>query len=262
MPNSQDLIGAEGTGSFTVRMLDGFELRDSAGRSVKLSGRKAQALVAYLILRPNHTETRERLATLLWRDRFDEQARHSLRQTVLTLRKALGDVDATLLRSDGEKLILDASRLSVDALDFETSIKSEKRTDLESALEAYKTPLMDGFSAREEDFDRWLDEQRVQMSDMAADGYMRLSHLRDQDGELEPAIAAAEAAISVDQTREEAHRQVMSLLSKAGRRAEALRLYNQCKEILRRELDAVPEEQTVRLADEIRNSDGAVTGYG
>ena len=52
--------------------------------------KKARALLAYLAAQGGQAVSRERLADLLWPYQGSEQARHSLRNCLLELRKALG----------------------------------------------------------------------------------------------------------------------------------------------------------------------------
>ena len=68
---------------------------DSRGGSAKgsfarLPTRKAESLLAYLILHPE-SHAREKLAALFWGDMGDAQARASLRNALAILRKHLGD---------------------------------------------------------------------------------------------------------------------------------------------------------------------------
>ncbi len=56
---------------------------------LRIASKKGIALLAYLALHPEHTVGREKLATLLWGDRPDQQARLNLRQCILSLRNAL-----------------------------------------------------------------------------------------------------------------------------------------------------------------------------
>src|SRR5436190_14511767 len=56
---------------------------------IRLSTRKAGALIAYLAMSPEQTASREQLATLLWGSCTDQQARQSLRQALALLRKDL-----------------------------------------------------------------------------------------------------------------------------------------------------------------------------
>src|SRR5262252_6194945 len=52
--------------------------------------KKARALLGYLAAQDGRVVSRERLADLLWPYQGSEQARHSLRNCLLELRKALG----------------------------------------------------------------------------------------------------------------------------------------------------------------------------
>ena len=56
---------------------------------IRIRSRRARALLGYLLLAPPGGATRERLSGLLWSDRGEEQARASLRQCLLELRKEL-----------------------------------------------------------------------------------------------------------------------------------------------------------------------------
>src|SRR5438093_13141914 len=78
---------------FHLRLLGRFALTAGEGDStpIRLSTRKAGALLAYLAMSPDQTASREELAALLWGDCLDQQARHSLRQALASLRKELGD---------------------------------------------------------------------------------------------------------------------------------------------------------------------------
>lgn len=62
--------------------------------------RKAQALLAFLALSPDRPQPRTKLATLLWGESPEEQARSSLRQTLFLLRRPLLERDPALLILD------------------------------------------------------------------------------------------------------------------------------------------------------------------
>ncbi len=66
-------------------------------RPHRRSLRKAQALLAYLALRPGQPHPRSKLAALLWGDAGEDEARNSLRQTLFGLRRAVAVVRAPVL---------------------------------------------------------------------------------------------------------------------------------------------------------------------
>lgn len=57
-----------------------------------LIGRRARAIIGYLLLSDTLRATRERLVGLFWPDRGAIQARASLRQCLVELRGAFGDM--------------------------------------------------------------------------------------------------------------------------------------------------------------------------
>src|SRR5262245_34727616 len=90
-----------------IHLLGGFAVRDSDGQPIAFPTRKAEALLAVLAAPPGTAHPRERLATLLWPNSGDEQARSSLRQTLALLRKALAPTGLPGIVARGETLSLD-----------------------------------------------------------------------------------------------------------------------------------------------------------
>src|SRR5438105_718092 len=69
-----------------VAVLGAFRVVDAHGRDLTPKGRKTRALLAYLLLAPGPVG-RERLATMFWGDRGDDQAKASLRQALYELKE-------------------------------------------------------------------------------------------------------------------------------------------------------------------------------
>jgi len=72
------------------RLFGAFSIEGPQG-PVRIRGRRARALLAYLAFAGAAGASRERLSGLLWSDRGDDQARASLRQCLLELRRELAD---------------------------------------------------------------------------------------------------------------------------------------------------------------------------
>ena len=75
---------------FSVKTLGGITFQWDQGE-FRPPTRKAAALLVYLGLSPRGSRSREHLAGVLWGRSADEQSRASLRQTLSSLRKALGE---------------------------------------------------------------------------------------------------------------------------------------------------------------------------
>ena len=89
-----------------------------AGRPVAVVAKKNRALLAALALAPACTMPRQRIARLLWSDRDEAQARSSLRQALVALRKDLAGSGSKALSFGEERVKLDPAIVEVDALVF------------------------------------------------------------------------------------------------------------------------------------------------
>lgn len=209
-------------------------------------------MLAYLALNSDRRHTREKLATLLWGDRFEEQGRQSLRQCLRTVRKALGDEYASFMVSEGDHLALDPGGVEVDAHTFEQLAGTNERESLEQALALYRGDLLEGLNVKSEPFEEWLRDERIRLRQCAHDTLERLATLYGEAGDPEAAIATAQRLLALDPVRESVHRMLMRLYEGTGRRSAALQQYQTCGDALRRELDVEPDPETVRLFSEIR----------
>ncbi|HEY3148745.1 MAG TPA: BTAD domain-containing putative transcriptional regulator, partial [Dongiaceae bacterium] len=230
-----------------MRMLGGFELRGSGGRDLTPSGKKLRALVAVLALARGTGWSRERLMTLLWGDRDEEQARGSLRQALAELRRTLGE---HAILADRETVVLDPGTLHVDAVEFAALSAAGS---WEEAAALYGGDLLDGVSLPDAGFADWLVVERTRLHDMAV---RALAHLLEtQSGEA--ALTTAQRLLELDPTREDTHRALMRLYVLHGDRAQALRQYQLCRDLLWRGLSVKPEPETERLFQEIKSSTSA-----
>jgi DNA-binding SARP family transcriptional activator len=96
----------------TLKLLGGFLLR-ADDRPRALPARKAQALLAYLAVRAGRAHARETLTALLWGDVGERQARQSLRQTMVRLRRVLAANPRALL-AQGDTVTLTPAALDLD----------------------------------------------------------------------------------------------------------------------------------------------------
>src|SRR6266852_2138738 len=114
-----------------VMLWGGFQARLATAHILTLPTKKAQALLAYLALRPGKASARDRLAALLWGDTADEQARKSLRQAMYVLRKALPETEPPALLMEGETIALNGDAVDVDTSVFERLVSERTPEALE-----------------------------------------------------------------------------------------------------------------------------------
>src|SRR5262249_59717082 len=104
-----------------------------------LRSKKARALLAYLAMKPDWRASREELATLLWGDTSDAQARHSLRQCLLSLRQDL-HLAPDLFDLGRDTVELRAQALSVDVRELAALAVSGEPGDLDRAAALWRGP--------------------------------------------------------------------------------------------------------------------------
>jgi DNA-binding SARP family transcriptional activator len=213
-------------------------------RHLALPLKKAQALLAFLALSPARRHTRERLAALLWADAPDEHARNSLRQTLFAIRSALGPTAPHVLGSDAAAVWLEPGAIEVDVLAFERLLAQGTDDALARAAALYQGELLEGFAV-EAAFEEWLWPARERLRRAAMTAMTRILARQSDAGATDAAIATSSRLLGVEPTHEPAHRALIRLYAAAGRRAEAIRQYQACVDVLRRELSTEPEPATV-----------------
>jgi DNA-binding SARP family transcriptional activator/TolB-like protein len=214
--------------------------------------RKARALMAYLAAQNSAAVSRERLADLLWPYQGSDQARHSLRNCLLELRKALGGSGLEHLAA--EFAVVRLNGVGTDLERFERLARSRDRGELAVAAELYRGEFLADFIIDSEPFQDWLSAQRDRTLDLVCDVLQRLAAAQDEAAEHEAAIKTARRLTSLDPLSEIGQRALIRAYAQAGRRPEALRQYRLCADILKRELGVAPDEKTQALAREILQS--------
>jgi DNA-binding SARP family transcriptional activator/TolB-like protein/Tfp pilus assembly protein PilF len=225
--------------------------------AIRLSSRKSRALLAYLAMQPTLSETRERLADLLWGNSNDKQARQSLRQCLASLRKEIEPAGADLLLIDQETVALAAGRVAVDARDFLRLAESTAAADLEQAADLYAGAFLDKLDLDVEPFSDWVRSEQARLASLAAQVFESCATSADAAGRGAPAIKAAERLVALDPLNEAAQGLLLRLLARYRGRDAALAHADAVEALLRRELGVDPELETRALIAEIRTASGA-----
>jgi DNA-binding SARP family transcriptional activator/pimeloyl-ACP methyl ester carboxylesterase len=230
----------------SLKLFGGFQARLEPGLPVTLPTRKAQALLAYLALRPEPAPHRDSLAALLWPDRTDGQARASLRHAVYELRRALAG-SPYILKTEGDTVTVDARLVDLDVAALTRLLAEDTPESLAQAAALYRGDLLAGLGVSEEPWEAWLRQERERLREQAGDGLARLlAHQRKAD-QLEAAVRTAGQLLALDPLQEPVHRTLMRLQAQLGQRGAALRQYQHCVSVLRSELGVEPEPETRQL---------------
>jgi len=233
---------------FRLSLLGTFALTGPDG-PVDLPSKKLAGLLAYLALAGPALQPRDKLVTLFWGSHFEVQARQNFRKALFRLRHALGP-DA--LVSVGETISLSAGLVACDVVRLHGLIREGSRISLAEAAGLYKGCLLSDVNITEEAWSQWLEVERNRVETLAVDAMVSLGEQELQAGNHEQALESASRAVAINGLREDAHRLILKALAATGRKAEALKRYEDLVALLKRELNTEPDAATKLLIAELR----------
>ncbi len=237
-------------------------LSGADGAEITVPSRKSMALLAYLAANRGRSASRERIMGLLWGDRFDQQARQSLRQTLYSLRKLLGPEGEQALAVAGDTVSLSPTLVRTDLAEFERLAVSNEPEAVAEAIRLYRGPLLTGFAIRDAAFMEWLESERTRLQDLAAAALYRIAKYYKAAASYDESLSMARRLLDLNPLREKAHRLIMRIHAKSGDRAQALLQYQRCADLLHRELGVEPDFITIRTYEEIKASGEAAEEEG
>ncbi len=214
----------------------------------ELLWRKNFALLVYLARSPHRTRSREHLIGLLWADKPETAARHSLREAVHVLRRGAGESG---IEAAGEQVRLadGAVELDVDRL-----AACAARGDWAGASTLVAGEFLEGFSVPDAAaFDDWLGAERAEWRRRSVEVLLRLAHDLAQAGHQAEAAAHARRALALDPHSEAAAAEVVHALALSGERTAALESFRAFEERLQSDIGAPPGEALRKLAARVRD---------
>lgn len=234
--------------TISVRTLGPIEVAvDGAAAPGELLWRKNLALLVYLARSPKRARARDHLVGLLWGDKPEEAARHSLNEALRVLRRTVGeggiDTSAGQVRLAPEEIVLDTDR-------FDTLAAA---ADWTGAASLVTGDFMEGFAVPDaSDFDTWLSAEREQWRRRGTDALLRCAEAALSHGDVAHAGATAQRALALTPTSNTAMRAVLRGLALSGERAAALEQFEAFRARLTAQLGMTPDPETQALADRVR----------
>jgi DNA-binding SARP family transcriptional activator/TolB-like protein len=220
------------------------------GENVLPRGRKARAILGCLCLAAGARIPRSRLAATLWDRVPDFQGRASFRQAFRELIVSLGPLADELISSDRETVRLNTNLCWIDALAvLAPSPENAHRSDLATLCSG---ELLEGLDNLSVSFDQWLIGERSRFTERLRallEAELKQAHRSNPDAGERADIARR--LIRFDPTHEGACRILMRALADMGERAQALREYARCREVLKGSLDVEPSRETHALYEVI-----------
>lgn len=219
-----------------IFLFGGFRVAGGEGEEISLTGKKGPAVIAYLARSPDMAAPRERLADLLWSDSDSERARNNLRQTLSVLRQDLMRAGLDIIDPRKDVVALKAGALDVDVDGFEAGLTARSLHELDMALAHYSGPFLEGFYLGSSTFDDWVAAERERLLSRAVDSLEKLAPLVD----VAKGLGLADRLLAMESTREASYRLKIELLIASGQGEKAIRTYEACRRMLKKEFGVEP----------------------
>lgn len=221
---------------------------------------KAQALFYYLAATTHvgavhpTLHSRDSLATLLWGEMPDANARKNLRTVLPELRRLLGDY----LQIERQAVAFNPARpYWLDVAEFQHHLApGSSGADLavrQAAVDLYRGEFLSGFYVHNAPaFEEWVLEQRQRFHVMAVGALFALVRETIQAADYNAALINNHRLLMLEPWSEPAHRQQMLILARRGERSAALAQFEICRDVLAAEFGVSPLPETVALYEQIR----------
>jgi DNA-binding SARP family transcriptional activator len=262
---AQQRASAEHAPGIQVCLLGTFRVvKDGAPLAFRTGG-KAERFLGALAVRAPRGVSRDEILGTLWPDSELDLARQSLNTLVYSLTKRLGAGRSGRLPLEvlgGEYRLDDTAGVSVDVAAFDLAVDSGDRLtragDGLSAVASYRQALRlyGGDLAVGTDTRLVVERERLRSRYLSS-----IAHLADHYylvGDFDWALQCALDLLAHDPCREDAHRMAMRCFVRMDQRAQALRQYRTCRQVLAAEFGVIPESATEELHELVRTDPARV----
>lgn len=211
----------------------------------ELAAPRMQQLLARLTLACGTGVPRNRLATELWPDSSDAQARTNLRKLLHDLRRSLPDAQELIEASSRTVRWCPGPSAWVDVVAFVDALDSGNPAE---AVRGYGGDLLPG---RDGD---WMIAERERLRHLAIDALAGLAAAAGADRRDADVVEHTRHLLRIDPLHEPGCRLLMRALARRGERSEALRTYETLTARLTGDLGVAPEPATTKVAEQLRDA--------
>lgn len=242
-----------------VCLLGSFRIVKAGAPVTVRSGGKTEQFLAALALRPQDGVGRDELLGLVWPSSELILAAQSLNTLVHSVNRSLGDAmdgRPPVVRRDGRYYLNVDAGVAIDVRAFDTAAETGDRLaregDPRGAIQSYDgaVELYEGDLVIGSDVRQVLERERLRARYLSVRARLADHHVAV--GDYTAALMNALDLLAHDPCREDAHRIAMLCYVRRGERAQAMRQYRVCRQVLALEFDVTPEPETEALYELIR----------
>ncbi len=236
--------------SVRLTLLGSPSLRSMEDGSAVALAAKGLGLLSFLSLQPG-PHTREELASLLWGESSEIEARASLRQTLKHLRSRLGDT----IRCHRATVEL-ADPFDCDVQDFKQQVQQDPHCALTTDIPRF----LAGFSLRHApQFEEWVTETRRGLLRLYEHAIGTLAREAMGQWRWRDVVELADRWLASDPLSDEAVRLAMEARYLSGDRGAALARFQQYRLLLQRETGCEPSRSLLNLVRRVESDATAVS---
>jgi YVTN family beta-propeller protein len=215
----------------------------------RFPGRQGRLLFAYLVAARSRPVPRDELADAIWGESPPASWEKALTVIASKLRGLVAEDGITLTNAFGcyrldlpEGTWVDLFAAASGVQDAEEALAAGELDQARAAAESSESLARRPFLAGEDG--TWVEHKRRDLADIRERALNVLADACLRSGAAREAATWAEELIALSPFREAGYRRLMDAHVVAGNRAEALRVYEQCRQLLAEELGAYPSPET------------------
>ncbi|WP_282610497.1 BTAD domain-containing putative transcriptional regulator [Pelagibius sp. Alg239-R121] len=235
-----------------LQLIDGFQARVSgtglAASDLPITSAPARLALGYLALSPGKTESRAKLAAMIWEDSDDYRARRNLRQLLYGLRADLGrSWDG--LKAGRSDVTLQSDVILTDCDEIIEALQIGTVPDVIVNKPEIHRRLLTAVPDQGELFASWLHLRRKEFENQLQSELEKILNTNAHEQREQ----AARALLSLDASDENAARRLISLYHDRGDTGRALGVYSSLWEHLDEAYGMEPAPQTQDLIVEVKS---------
>ena len=220
--------------------------------------RRAGELFRFLLLQPNRTASKDMIIEALWAEHDIDSGSNLLHQSTSALRRVLepdlpDKFPSRYLAYEGEQISLKLPLGSV--VDFEvfeqnlrSAIQARRAEYIQDALHMYAGELLPL-----DRYNDWTTELRTHLAELHVEGLVVLARIHLEQERFADALECIHQVLRLNSWNEEAVLIGMQTHLRLGSAPHALRLYNQLKQTLSKDLKLSPRPDLREMAEKILN---------
>jgi len=233
----------------------------------QLAGRQGRLAFVFLAINHHRVVSRDELISAIWTDTQPNEVEIAMSAILSKIRAAFkkaglpGNAAGIDVRQGSIELRLppdawiDVEAITNSVDEAEGALRAGDRRRAWSlcnvVVSIARRPLLPDEEAP------WIESRRRKLRTLLVRGLQCLSAISAAQGEESLALQYANEIVEIDPFRETAYQHLMRLHAHMGNRAEALRVFGCCRELLKEELGASPSPETEALFLEILRAGGS-----